>query len=86
MSQPRLFLYVKEGCPWCAEAESFLRRHSLAYDKVDVISDAAAFARMREVSGQIKAPVMEFGEDREILADFGEDELAPFLRDRGVIT
>jgi len=85
MSQPRLFLYVKTGCPWCTEAMEFLNSHQLAYGKVDVRQDTAAFAKMQEVSGQTKAPVLEFGEDREILADFGADELEPFLRERGVI-
>lgn len=83
MSKPRIFLYVKTGCPWCQEAETFLQKHDFPYDKVDVRQDAAAFAKMKEISGQSSAPTMEFGDEREVLADFGAAELEVFLRERG---
>jgi glutaredoxin 3 len=83
MSTPRPFLYVKAGCPWCAEAEEFLHQHNIAYGKVDVHADPAALAEMKRLSGQTKAPTMRWGE--EILADFGADELEVFLRDKKVI-
>jgi len=83
MSNPRPFLYVKSGCPWCDEAEDYLRGHGIAYDKADVLADPAAFEEMKRLSGQTKAPVMRWGE--EVVADFGADELDLFLRKRNVV-
>ncbi len=76
-------LFVKPGCPWCDEAEDYLDRHGIAYIARDVISDEAAYAEMKSLSGQSKAPTMEWG--GEVLADFGEDELDAFLRERGIV-
>ncbi len=83
MSTPRPFLYVKSGCPWCEEAETYLQEHGIAYGKVDVHADPAAFAEMKRLSGQGKAPTMRW--DEEILADFGAAELDTFLRAKGVV-
>ena len=38
---------------------------------------------MVALSGQTKAPTMDW--DGEVLADFGLDELIPFLKERNVI-
>ena len=83
MSTPRPFLYVKTGCPWCEEAEDYLKDHGIAYGKVDVHADPAALEEMKRLSGQTKAPTMRW--DDEILADFGADELDIFLRERNVV-
>ncbi len=83
MSTPRPILYIKPGCPWCDEAEDYLKEHGIAYERANVSADPAAFAEMRRVSGQTKAPTMDW--DGEILADFGTDELDAFLRERGVV-
>jgi glutaredoxin 3 len=83
MSTPRPFLYLKSGCPWCDEAEDYLKDHGIAYGSADVTSDPIAFAEMKRLSGQTKAPTMRW--DDEILADFGTEELEEFLRARHVI-
>ena len=83
MSSARPYLYVKDGCPWCEEAEDYLRDHGIAYGKVDVNEDAGDGAEMQRLSGQTKAPTMRWGD--EILADFGADELDAFLRQRNVV-
>jgi glutaredoxin 3 len=83
MSSARPFLYVKDGCPWCDEAEDYLRDHGIAYGKADVYADPAAFEEMRKLSGQTKAPTMRWG--NEILADFGAEELDAFLRERQLV-
>ncbi len=77
---PRPILYTKIGCPWCAEAREVLARHGIAYDERSVTTDAAASAEMLRLSGQTKAPVLDWS--GEILADFGAAELTPFLTAR----
>ncbi len=83
MSSPRPFLYIKSGCPWCVEAEEYLHEHGIAYGKVDVRTDEAAFEEMKRLSGQTKTPTMRW--DDEILADFGAEELDAFLRKKEVV-
>jgi len=75
-------LYVKTGCPWCEEVLDYLDDKEIAYDKVVVSGDREAMDEMVELSGQSKAPTMDW--DGEVLADFGVDELVPFLRKRGI--
>ena len=76
----RPILYTKSGCPWCAEARTVLDRQGVTYIERLVTSDARACAAMRRVSGQAKAPVLDWS--GEILADFGAAELEPFLAAR----
>jgi glutaredoxin len=73
-----MILYIKRGCPWCDMAEEWLRQHGIAYEAVDVLSDPAAFAEMKHISGQSKAPVL-ITPDAKCLADFGPEELPVFL-------
>jgi len=75
-------LYVKAGCPWCIEAANFLSEKGIGHREVNVSEDEAAFIKMKYVSGQTKAPVLDW--HGQVLADFGVDELKPFLRARNV--
>lgn len=75
-------LYVKPGCPWCREAVEFLDGHGVGYRLREVSQDAAAFAEMQRKSGQTKAPTLDW--HGQILADFGTDELVPFLQQQNV--
>jgi glutaredoxin len=77
MSATRPVFYTKTGCPWCAEARAVLDRDGIAYAEKVVTTDAEAFAEMEKLSGQTKAPVLDW--DGNILADFGAAELEPFL-------
>jgi glutaredoxin len=54
----------------------WLDDHDIAYEKIDVIADEAAFDEMVRLSGQELAPVIEV--DGKVLADFGPEELARF--------
>lgn len=73
-------LYVKTGCPWCDEVIDYLDEHRIAYRKVVVSGNREAMQEMVDLSGQSKAPTMDW--DGEVLADFGVDELIPFLAQR----
>jgi Glutaredoxin and related proteins len=75
-------LYIKPACPWCREAVAFLDEHGIPYRRVDVGQDAQARCDMERVSGQSKVPTLDW--NGEVLADFGVDELVPFLRSRNV--
>ncbi|MEI8292544.1 MAG: glutaredoxin family protein [bacterium] len=76
-----MVIYVKPGCGWCAEAVSWLRSQKIAHSVKNVFEDQEAFARMRQISGQTKAPTLEM-EDGEVLADFDVTELERFLKAR----
>ena len=71
-------LYVKEGCPWCDEAESELHKLGIKYELREVRSNPAYFKEMKELSGQSKAPVLDI--EGRILADFGIEQLPGFLK------
>ena len=73
-----MIVYIKPGCPWCIEVEAYLKKHGYEYERVDVTTDAEAFERMREIFGQTSAPSMTVGDLK--LADFGVEELVPFLK------
>ena len=72
-------VYIKPGCPWCIDVEAYLKQNGYEYERIDVTADREAFARMREIFGQTSAPSMTV-EDLK-LADFGVEELVPFLRE-----
>ena len=76
-------LYLKPGCPWCDEVVAYLAQQKIPVRKVIVSGNRAAMQEMVDLSGQSKAPTMDW--HGEVLADFGVDELRPFLKQRGVI-
>jgi glutaredoxin len=82
MAKDLPILYVKEGCGWCSEAIEFLDGHGVGYRLKDVTDDATAFSEMQKKSGQTKAPTLDW--HGKILADFGVDELVPFLQAQNV--
>lgn len=75
-------LYVKTGCPWCEEVLEYLDARRIGYEEIVVSGNRDAMQAMIDLSGQSKAPTMDWG--GEVLADFGVDELVPFLRTHGV--
>lgn len=75
-------LYVKTGCSWCTNAIRFLSEHGIGYREKNVTNDPQAFSEMQEASGQTKAPVLNW--HGKILADFGIEELKPFLQGQNV--
>lgn len=82
MEKPGPTLYIKQGCPYCDEAMEFLDDHGIDYTVKEVLNDARAFEEMRRISGQSKAPTLDW--NGKVLADFGVDELPQFLRAQNV--
>ncbi|WP_438481685.1 glutaredoxin family protein [Oleiharenicola lentus] len=82
MSETLPILYVKPGCPWCTDVINFLQASGISYREVNVTESATAAAEMKKKSGQTKAPTLDW--NGKILADFGVEELRPFLRKQNV--
>lgn len=80
MSLP--ILYIKSGCSWCDEAIEYLHRKKIQVRTVVVSGNREAMQEMVALSGQSKAPTMDW--HGEVLADFGVDELVPFLKQQGI--
>jgi glutaredoxin 3 len=79
---PLPILYIKRGCPWCNEVVEYLDRKKIEVQTFNVSGDREAMLEMVELSGQSKAPTLDW--NGEVLADFGVDELVPFLEKRGI--
>lgn len=75
-------LYIKPGCPWCDEVVEYLDRKKIEVETIVVSGNREAMQEMVDLSGQTKAPTMDW--HGEVLADFGVDELVPFLKKRGL--
>ncbi|MBU6171991.1 MAG: glutaredoxin family protein [Verrucomicrobia bacterium] len=80
MSLP--ILYIKPGCPWCDEVVDYLARKGIETRIVIVSGNPEAMSEMVALSGQSKAPTMDW--HGQVLADFGVDELVPFLKLKGL--
>ena len=78
-----LDLYVKHWCPWCVAAIETLDSLGCAYTVHDLEKDPNGAATVRAISGQSKVPTMKAGE--AVLADFGPEEVEPFLRKHGLL-
>jgi len=70
-------VYVKPGCPWCTEVVGHLRAEGYDFQTVNVMADPEAYAEMRRLTGQSKAPTVTAGD--LVLADCGVEELREFL-------
>ncbi len=76
-------LYIKPGCPWCDDVIDYLAKKKIAV-KIQVVSgNREAMQEMVDLSGQSKAPTLDW--HGEVLADFGVEELVPFLRERNIL-
>lgn len=76
-------LYVKNWCPWCVDAERWLKHKGFSYHKLDVLADRQAYTHMRAISGQELTPTLEMP-DGDVLADFDVDQLEAFLAGKGL--
>ena len=71
-------LYVKRGCPYCRAATNYLDQERISYETIEVRDDPEELRNLEEVSGQKKTPTMIW--DGDVLSDFGNEELATFVR------
>ena len=75
MSLP--ILYIKPGCPWCEDVVAYPKHREIDVETVNVSGNPEKMQEMIDLSGQSKAPTMNWHGD--VLADFGVEELVPFL-------
>ena len=73
-------LYVKAGCPWCVDAAEYLEERGYKYREINVLRDAEAFQRMKELSGQKLTPTLSINDGDLLLADFDTGQLEKFLK------
>ncbi|MEI6872059.1 MAG: glutaredoxin family protein [Verrucomicrobiota bacterium] len=79
----KIDLYVKVWCPWCVKAIGALDALACEYTVHDVEKEPGAAAAMLAFSGQTRVPSMQVGS--HVLADFGPEEVKPFLTKLGLI-
>ncbi len=48
---PRIDIYTKFLCPYCARAKALLARKSVEFNEIDVTMDSAGFAAMVDRAG-----------------------------------
>jgi glutaredoxin 3 len=80
MSMSKPILYVKQGCPWCADALKYFSEVGLELDLVDVRTNPSRMPELEEVSGQTKTPTLKNGDF--VVADFDVDEFKEALREK----
>lgn len=76
-------LYIKPGCPWCDDVVAFLAKKKIAVKVMVVSGNRETMQEMIDLSGQSKAPTLDW--HGEVLADFGVEELIPFLKQRNIL-
>lgn len=75
-------LYIKPVCPWCVDVVEYLAQKKIEVKTVVVSGNREAMQEMIDLTGQSKAPSMNW--HGAVLADFGVEELIPFLKEQGV--
>ena len=78
-----IIMYTKTGCPWCNGAREYMNSISLDFEEREVTSNTEFMKELEEKSGQTKTPTLDV--DGEILADVDKDEIASFLKEKGLI-
>lgn len=81
---PRMKLYIKPWCPWCVDAVKWMEDRGYAFEKIDVLSDAAAYQHMHKISGQWLTPTLETA-DGLVLPDFDVRQLEKFLNQHHIL-
>jgi glutaredoxin 3 len=79
-----LILYVKPWCPWCIEAVDWLEAKGYHFKEINVLSDPAAYVRMRRISKQSLTPTLETADGR-VLPDFDVAQLERFMLENHLI-
>ncbi|HUD03931.1 MAG TPA: glutaredoxin family protein [Candidatus Paceibacterota bacterium] len=77
-----IILYTKTGCPWCKGVLDFFAEKKVAFVEREVRGNPKYFEELVTKSGQTKTPTLDI--DGFILADSDKDQVAKFLKEKGV--
>ena len=77
-----IIMYTKTGCPWCRAAAELLHSKNVPFDEREVRNNEQFMKELVEKSGQNKVPTFDI--DGHILADSDADQLAVYLKEKGV--
>ncbi len=62
MSQPKITMYTRPGCPDVGRAAYFLRQRGMTWDEVDITEDEAARKQVIEWTGREVTPTVWIGD------------------------
>ncbi len=71
-------IYSTSTCPWCKRAKAYLTEKGIAFESIDVASDAKAQKEMIDKSGQMGVPVLDI--DGKIVVGFDKEKIDELLR------
>ena len=69
--------YLKPSCGWSNGVRAIMRKHSLAFEDIDIINNRANYEEMVRKSGQPLSPCVEI--DGVMLADISGEEVENYL-------
>ena len=81
MSQPKIVMYTRPGCPDVARASYYLRRKGVKWDEVDIEADPDAKAQVIAWTGREVTPTLWIGDT--MLVEPGEAEITAALAKAG---
>jgi monothiol glutaredoxin len=76
--------YLKPQCGWSNGVRAIMRKYTLAYEDIDIISNRANYAEMVQKSGQPLSPCVEV--DGVMLADVSGEEVENYLLSNDLVT
>lgn len=76
MSQPKIVMYTRPGCPDVARASYYLRHQGLTWDEVDIEADEDAKRQVIAWTGREVTPTLWIGQTMLTEPDEAEIEAA----------
>ena len=73
MSQPKIVMYTRPGCPDVARAAYFLRQRGLAWEDIDIAAAPDAKQKVVAWTGREVTPTLWIGDT--MLIEPGEEEI-----------
>lgn len=72
MSQPKIVMYARPGCPDVARASHHLRERGLTWDEIDIEQDEDAKEQVIAWTGRAKTPTLWIGKTMLVEPDAQE--------------
>lgn len=75
--QSKVRVFSTPSCPYCVTLKEFLKKHSIAFEDIDVSQDEKALDEMVEKSSQMGVPVIDI--DGKIVIGFDKEKIVEIL-------